>query len=174
MKQVQTPDEVVKALHRFGLERDRLRSALTQLLGLPASDLDALEHLELAGALSQRDLVDRLLLSSGSVTTLVDRLERAGLVVRTPHPTDRRITLVRLAPHLSISEPPEMDAYHRAVVQAAAELTPAARGHVAAFLTAVAERADTSTAALRARRQSSGERRRRQEGQPDGPAADHT
>jgi biotin operon repressor len=161
VKQVPTPDELVKALHRFGLERDRLRSALTQLLGLPASDLDALEHLELAGALSQRDLADRLLLSSGSVTTLVDRLERSGLVIRTPHPTDRRVTMVRLAPHLPVSEPPEMDTYHRAVAQAAAALAPAARGHVVAFLTAAAKHADAGTAALRARRRSSGESRRR-------------
>jgi hypothetical protein len=161
VKQVPTPDELVKALHRFGLERDRLRSALTQLLGLPASDLDALEHLELAGALSQRDLADRLLLSSGSVTTLVDRLERSGLVIRTPHPTDRRVTMVRLAPHLPVSEPPEMDTYHRAVAQAAADLAPAARGHVVTFLTAVAKHADTGTAALRARRRSSAEPRRR-------------
>ncbi|MGW3606320.1 MarR family transcriptional regulator [Micromonospora sp. NPDC005161] len=32
------------------------------------------------------------------VTNAVDRLESAGLVKRTPHPTDRRTTLVDLLP----------------------------------------------------------------------------
>jgi DNA-binding MarR family transcriptional regulator len=75
-----------------------LRTALARRLGVPAADLDALVHLERAGPLTQRDLAERLLLSSGAVTFLVDRLEQAGLVQRQPHPTDRRATLVALAP----------------------------------------------------------------------------
>src|SRR3954464_10359 len=81
------PEEVVTALHRFGLERDRLRTALSRRLGVAAADLDALEHLELGGALSQRELTERLLLTSGAVTQLVDRLERMRPVTpRAPPP----------------------------------------------------------------------------------------
>ena len=87
-------EDVASALHRFGLERDRLRTAQARRLGIAVADLDALEHLELAGPLTQRELAMRLLLSSGAVTFLVDRLEQAGLVRRQPHPTDRRTTLV--------------------------------------------------------------------------------
>src|SRR3954466_6094161 len=103
-----TPDaaEVVTALHRFGLERDRLRTALSRRLGVAVADLDALEHLELAGALSQRELAERLLLTSGAVTQLVDRLERMRLVTRRPHPTDRRITLGEPAHHTELPHPP--------------------------------------------------------------------
>lgn len=38
----------------------------------------------------------RLMIHPTSVTNVVDRLEDAGLLVRTPHPTDRRITLARI------------------------------------------------------------------------------
>ena len=48
------------------------------------------------GALPMRVIGQRLQVHPTSVTNAVDRLEQAGLVVREPHPTDRRTTLVRL------------------------------------------------------------------------------
>ena len=141
--------EVVTALHRFGLERDRLRTALARRLGVALADLDALEHLELAGQLSQRDLAERLLLSSGAVTFLVDRLEQAGLVRRQPHPTDRRTTLVALAPGAELPKVPELDRYHQATQLEAARLSAAGRTSLAGFLSAMTGHAAEATAALR-------------------------
>lgn len=46
--------------------------------------------------LVQRDLADRLRCTPRHVTGLVDTLEAGGWVHRTPHPTDRRATLVGL------------------------------------------------------------------------------
>lgn len=40
----------------------------------------------------------RLMIHPTSVTNVVDRLERDKLVVRVPHPTDRRTTLARITP----------------------------------------------------------------------------
>ncbi|MFD9128739.1 MarR family winged helix-turn-helix transcriptional regulator [Kitasatospora sp. NPDC059571] len=51
------------------------------------------------GGVAQRDLADGLTLTSGGTTRLVDRMEQAGLVRRTPSPDDRRITLVALTEH---------------------------------------------------------------------------
>ena len=83
-------------LQRFGLARDQMRAALASGTGISLADLDALEHLEAAGPLTQRQLGERLSLTSGAITMLVDRLERAGLVQRRPHPSDRRSVLVGL------------------------------------------------------------------------------
>lgn len=47
-------------------------------------------------SLPMRVMGDRLQLHPTSVTNIVDRLERDGLVRRTPHPTDRRTTLVEI------------------------------------------------------------------------------
>ncbi|WP_234443759.1 MarR family winged helix-turn-helix transcriptional regulator [Streptomyces sp. NRRL B-24484] len=46
----------------------------------------------------QRELAEGLTLTSGGTTRLVDRMEQAGLVRRTPSPADRRITLVGATP----------------------------------------------------------------------------
>ena len=45
-----------------------------------------------------RNLGDQLGASPRNMTAMVDALEDAGLVVRQPHPTDRRATLVALTP----------------------------------------------------------------------------
>jgi MarR family transcriptional regulator for hemolysin len=46
--------------------------------------------------LSQRALADQLGVEGPSVVAMLDRLEQAGLVLRTPSPTDRRVKLVHL------------------------------------------------------------------------------
>jgi DNA-binding MarR family transcriptional regulator len=142
---VKTPSraDVIAALHRFGLERDRLRTALARRLGIAVADLDALEHLELAGPLSQRELAERLLLSSGAVTFLVDRLEQAGLVGRQPHPTDRRTTELPVVP--------ELEQYHQASRRAASQLSAAGRAAVTGFLSAVTADAAQATTELQRR-----------------------
>ena len=48
------------------------------------------------GRLPMRVMGDRLQLHPTSVTNIVDRLQADGLVRRTPHPTDRRATLVEI------------------------------------------------------------------------------
>ena len=87
-------DDLAASLQRFGLQRDRMRAALARRAGISGTDLDALEHLEADGPLTQRDLGERLSLTSGAVTMLVDRLEQAGWVHRRPHPGDRRYVLI--------------------------------------------------------------------------------
>jgi DNA-binding MarR family transcriptional regulator len=85
-------------VQRFGLARDRMRAARAKHTGMGAADLDALEYLEAEGPLTQRDLGERLCLTSGEITMLVVRLENTGWVNRRPHPTDRRYTLLELSP----------------------------------------------------------------------------
>jgi MarR family transcriptional regulator, transcriptional regulator for hemolysin len=46
--------------------------------------------------LSQRELADQLGVEGPSVVSMIDRLENAGLVLRSPSPTDRRVKLVHL------------------------------------------------------------------------------
>ncbi len=55
-------------------------------------------HFSTRNALPMRTIGSRLQVHQTSVTNAVDRLEGAGLVVRRPHPTDRRTTLVELTP----------------------------------------------------------------------------
>lgn len=58
---------------------------------------EALAILEGAGQpLSPTTIAERLLVTTASVTSLLDTLERRGLVERRPDPTDRRRLLVEL------------------------------------------------------------------------------
>jgi len=143
------PDVMAAALQRFGLERDRLRTALASNAGISPADLDALEHLEADGPLTQRQLGERLSLTSGAVTMLVDRLERAGWVQRRPHPTDRRYILVALSAAAEERTPPALAGYHAAVRAIAGAVPAAQRAAIHAFLAAAADAAATATSEIR-------------------------
>ncbi|HWE89627.1 MAG TPA: MarR family transcriptional regulator [Pseudonocardiaceae bacterium] len=66
--------------------------------GLTFARYEALVLLYFArqSSLPMRVMGQRLQLHPTSVTNIVDRLEADGLVKRTPHPTDRRTTLVEI------------------------------------------------------------------------------
>lgn len=67
-------------------------------VGLTVPRAHLMWQLHHGGPSTQRGLADALRITPRGVTGLVDGLTDAGLVVRTPHPTDRRATLVRLTP----------------------------------------------------------------------------
>src|SRR3712207_4797386 len=74
----------------------RYAAATAKRLGLEAPELSALEHLQAAGPMTLGRLGERLSMSPGAVTALVDRMERKGYVERMPNPKDRRSALVRV------------------------------------------------------------------------------
>jgi DNA-binding MarR family transcriptional regulator len=140
-----SPASLRVLLHRFGLERDRLRAALCRRAGITESELAALEYLEADGPLTQRELGERLLLSSGGITVLVDRLEGAGWVARKPHPTDRRAVLLELDRKALASLPAGLGEYHAAIAAAARAVAPEHRDATAAFLSAASTAATTAS-----------------------------
>lgn len=62
------------------------------------SDFGVLEALLHRGPLSATELGAKVLLTSGSMTTAIDRLERRGLVIRHDDRNDRRSRLIHLTP----------------------------------------------------------------------------
>jgi DNA-binding MarR family transcriptional regulator len=91
--------DLVKRAARLG---QLLEEALGECLApwnLAKADYNVLSVLRTAGAryeLRPTDLRNRLLLTSGGVTNIVNRLERLNLVQRVPDPADRRSAWVRL------------------------------------------------------------------------------
>lgn len=68
---------------------------------LHQGEFDVIAALRRSGspyAMTPTDLHEGLMLSSGAMTSRLDRLERKGLIERVPSPNDRRSTLVRLTP----------------------------------------------------------------------------
>jgi MarR family 2-MHQ and catechol resistance regulon transcriptional repressor len=48
------------------------------------------------GGLSQAQLSNMMLVNRANITTLIDRMEKAGLVARTAHSEDRRFNIIKL------------------------------------------------------------------------------
>ena len=94
------PMEALGRLHEASILVARERQApLYARYGLQQGEFDALATLRRSGApegLTPTALFEAAMRSSGGMTARIDRLEKAGLVERRPHPTDRRATLVRL------------------------------------------------------------------------------
>src|SRR5947199_8904792 len=76
------------------LERLATRSIESAEVGL--SDFAVLEMLLHKGPQPVNEIGRRIELTSGAITTAVDRLESRGLVTREAHPTDRRARIVCL------------------------------------------------------------------------------
>lgn len=71
-------------------------------LGINRGEFDVLATLRRAGEpfqLPPKALSASLMLTTGGMTGRLDRLERAGLVARSPDPQDRRGLVVTLTPH---------------------------------------------------------------------------
>jgi len=75
---------------------ERRANASIEELGLCLSDFAILEILLHKGPLPVNAIGARILLTSGSTTSAVDRLERRGLVHRESHANDRRTRVVHL------------------------------------------------------------------------------
>ena len=84
--------------------------------GLSPVSAWALVQLNPESAISQRELAGRLHCNPSTVVDPTDRLEERGLVVRSPHPTDRRINVLTVTPRgrqvrdqliADLFEPPE-------------------------------------------------------------------
>jgi DNA-binding MarR family transcriptional regulator len=93
-----TNGTIRQLLDRRDLAAARYRSAASRRLGLGDSEMLAVAHLAQRGRLTPTEIAGLLDLSSGGVSALVQRLEEAGNVVREPHPTDGRSSVVRLSP----------------------------------------------------------------------------
>src|SRR5689334_1433493 len=83
---------------RQALRSASYEEALAQRLRLNVTDLRALEMVLDEPGLTPGRLAERTGLTSGAVTGVVDRLEKAGYVKRTSDPIDRRRAVIAPSP----------------------------------------------------------------------------
>ena len=91
-----------KSVEEFRLSFQHLSAMLLTMSARVAEDTDftltevlVSEHLRLYGPLTPKEVGERVGLSSGAVTRLLDRLEARGFAERGAHPDDRRKVLMR-------------------------------------------------------------------------------
>ena len=91
-------EELPRALRAFLSASDAFDEALGNVLGLNATDVRCVDLLDQYGTMTAGALASVAGLSTGAVTFLLDRLERAGFVRRLRDVEDRRRVHVALVP----------------------------------------------------------------------------
>ncbi|GAA3346208.1 MarR family transcriptional regulator [Amorphoplanes nipponensis] len=85
-----TAEQLAMSLRESIMRLNRRLRQARAVGDLTFSQLSALTSLQLAGALTPRELADVERVQPPTMTKIVGKLEERGLVARTPHPTDRR------------------------------------------------------------------------------------
>jgi DNA-binding MarR family transcriptional regulator len=137
---------LARALIRAGDADRRLRLAAAERLGVGPSDFDAIVLLDATGPLPAGKIAEALALTTGAVTGLIDRLERAAWVQRTRHDADRRQVLIELAPDRRAAVDAHWRDRDRLLVDAAGDADDATLAACVRLLDAAADRLAAGTA----------------------------
>jgi len=89
--------EVTAEAPRHGASAVRLSIAIANELGMPLADVQCMGLLA-DGPAAPSDLAARLGLTTGAITKVLDRLERAGYLSRSADPSDRRRIVITADP----------------------------------------------------------------------------
>jgi DNA-binding MarR family transcriptional regulator len=90
--------ESINLVRRNQVLTQMLDEAAAAYLGINPIDGRAIDVIDQHRRITAGELARELRLSTGAVTALVDRLERAGYARRVPDPEDRRRVLIEVTP----------------------------------------------------------------------------
>src|SRR5690349_4569795 len=77
---------------------DEVDEVGAEFLGINRTDSKCVDILDQHGSMSAGELARESRLTTGAITAVIDRLERAGVARRVADPSDRRRVLVELTP----------------------------------------------------------------------------
>jgi DNA-binding MarR family transcriptional regulator len=89
-------DSILEAIVYLSTESRRLTKELARRADLTGPQLTVLKMLEGLGDLSLSDLSERIRAQNSTVTGIIDRMEREGLVLRSRSTEDRRVVRIKL------------------------------------------------------------------------------
>jgi DNA-binding MarR family transcriptional regulator len=90
--------ELENALRRGSAQGAIFGQTVATTVGISGSDLECLDFLNLEGRVTAGRLAEVTGLTTGAITGVVDRLEKAGLVRRERDPDDRRKVFIATVP----------------------------------------------------------------------------
>ena len=90
-------DAIVETIIYLYTESRRLTKGIAREVGLTGPQLTVIKLLESFGDLSLSSLSERIRAQNSTVTGIIDRMEREGLVRRERSTTDRRVVYIRLS-----------------------------------------------------------------------------
>jgi DNA-binding MarR family transcriptional regulator len=90
--------ELEHALRRSSAQGVIFGQTVANTIGMSGSDLECLDFLNLEGRVTAGRLAEVTGLTTGAITGVIDRLEKAGLVRRERDPADRRKVFIAIVP----------------------------------------------------------------------------
>jgi DNA-binding MarR family transcriptional regulator len=93
-----TFDQLVREVRLSQAATARFDQAVADVLGLNRTDMRCLDIVQMEGPVTAGRLAELTGLTTGAITTVLDRLEKAGYARRLRDPHDRRRVLVEMAP----------------------------------------------------------------------------
>lgn len=151
-----TVDAVLDAYRRFRAADTAMLMRIRSETGMSDNELAIIRFLlgerTTAHDVKPSEISRHLGISSASTTALLDRLERAGMVERVSHPTDRRSILIAATPKAEEAVAATAEAFESRVLDLTTDLADGERRDVIAYLTALADAADATAVALSVRR----------------------
>jgi DNA-binding MarR family transcriptional regulator len=129
--------------------------AIASHLGISAAEWKCLGLLDQHGPLTASRLAELSGFTTGAITGVVDRLERAGYARREPHPSDRRSVIVQPRHMREIKEriAPIFQSLGRAMAGTASGYSSAELAAIAKFFRETTEMLRTETAKLKHQKQ---------------------
>jgi DNA-binding MarR family transcriptional regulator len=127
--------KVMRAAQDNAISSILFRNALGSKLGLNITDSACFNFLAIKGVSTPTELAHYTGLTSGSTTTMLDRLEKAKLVKRSPNPNDRRGVLVKIDEHSKAAFGPLVASVQKAHQELIASYSQEELKTVADFLT---------------------------------------
>ena len=94
-----SPFDVALAMRAFDASLDLLDHAVAAAFGIGRTDLRAMEVISRSGPRTAGELATELALTTGAVTALIDRMEKADYFKRSRSTTDRRQVVIELTSH---------------------------------------------------------------------------
>ncbi|MET8053899.1 MULTISPECIES: MarR family winged helix-turn-helix transcriptional regulator [unclassified Streptosporangium] len=98
MDDLRLNEELIDCLFAIRTQVHAELKELAREAGLTDTQTDVLWRLSREQEMTARRLADRLQCDASTATSMIDRLEKRGLVRRVPHPTDRRAKVIQLTP----------------------------------------------------------------------------
>ena len=133
---------VMSALREWHRAAERMSAASRRYMRLNQTDMKAIRFMIAAAnageLVTPRLLADHLEVSSAATTKMLDRLEAAGHIVRSVHPSDRRAIALRVTDETRRAARESVGKLHARRFAVAAALSPGERETVIRFLSALA------------------------------------
>src|SRR5262245_5289162 len=126
---------VLREVRRMTAQSVLISEAVSARFGLSSSDLECLDLALLSGGATAGEFAKVTGLTTGAITGVIDRLERAGFVRRERHPTDRRKVVVRARTAMTRRIAPLYDSLQREMTALWSQYTDAELAVVLDFLT---------------------------------------